>query len=69
MKQEWVIHRQITLQADGQRRWDLAYQSLPRWIQTATQTGLPTQTNQEEDHESSDLYPSIDATPGSNSDD
>ena len=69
MRQEWVIHRQIILQADGQRRWDLMYQSLLRWIQTASQTGLPTQANQEEDHASSDLYPSIDATSGSNPDD
>jgi len=69
MKQEWVIHRQITPQADGQRRWDLTYQNLLRWIQTASQTGLPTQANQEEDHASSDLYPSIDATSGSNPDD
>ena len=69
MKQEWVIHRQIMPQADGQRRWDLTYQSLLRWIQTASPTGLPTQTDQEEDHASSDLYPSIDATSGSNPDD
>jgi hypothetical protein len=69
MKQEWVIHRQIIPQADGQRRWDLTYQSLLRWIQTANQTGLLTQTNQEADHASSDLCPSIDSTSGSNPDD
>lgn len=69
MRQEWVIHRQIILQADGQRRWDLTYQSLLRWIQMTNQSGLPTQANQEEDHASSDLYPSIDATSGSNPDD
>ena len=69
MRQEWVIYRQIILQADGQRRWDLTYQSLLRWIQMTNQSGLPTQANQEEDHASSDLYPSIDATSGSNPDD
>jgi hypothetical protein len=69
MKQEWMVHRQIIPQADGQRRWDLTYQSLLRWIQMTNQSGLPTQANQEEDHASSDLYPSIDATSGSNPDD
>ena len=69
MKQEWMVHRQIIPQADGQRRWDLIYQNLLRWAQTASQTGLPTQTSQEANHESSDLHPSIHPTSGSDPDD
>ncbi len=68
MKQEWVIHRQIVPQADGQRRWDLAYRGLLRWAQTANPTGLPSQINQEADHASSDLHPRIDPTAGADPD-
>jgi len=63
-KVEWNIHRQIAPQGDGQRRWDLTYQCLLKWAQTAA-----TQRNQEADHASSDLCPRINPTPGSDPDD
>ncbi len=69
MKQEWMIHRQITPQPDGQRRWDLAYQSLLKWVQTANPTSLPGQTKQEANHASSDLHPRIDPAAGADPDD
>lgn len=69
MKQEWMIHRQITPQSDGQRRWDLAYQGLLKWVQLANQAGLPTQNKQEADHASSNLHSGIDPTASADPDD
>jgi hypothetical protein len=68
MKQEWTIHRRTVEQADGQRRWDLAYQCLLRWAQMAGQEALSTQIQQEAHHESRGLRASIDPAAGSNSD-
>ena len=40
MKTEWTIHRQTTVQNDGQRRWDMAYQCLLRWVETARKENM-----------------------------
>jgi hypothetical protein len=68
MKQEWTVRRQIAEQANGQRRWDLAYQCLLRWAQTMRQEPLSTQNQQEAHHESSDLRAGIDPAAGPDSD-
>jgi len=57
MKQEWAIHRQAVQQADGQRRWDLAYQSLLKWAKAMQQKQAS--LLQEANHESSNLCPSF----------
>jgi hypothetical protein len=46
----------------------LAYQCLLRWAQTMRQEMLPIQAHQEAHHESRDLCPGIDPTPGPESD-
>jgi len=66
MKQEWTVRRQIAEQADGQRRWDLAYQCLLRWAQSMRQE--PQSTQQEAYHESSDLRAGVDPAAGPDSD-
>jgi hypothetical protein len=68
MKQEWTIHRQTVEQADGQRRWDLAYQCLLRWAQATRQKNLSMQTQQEANDESSNLCAGIDAATSTDSD-
>lgn len=68
MKQEWTVHRRTVQQADGQHRWDLAYQCLLRWAQTARQETLSVQTQQEAHHESSDLRSGIDTAAGAGPD-
>ena len=65
MKQDWMIHRQTVQQIDGQRRWDLVYQSLLR----SSDEKIIQLNIQEAENESRNLRSSIDATAGSNSDD
>jgi hypothetical protein len=36
MKHQWRVRRQTTPYADGQRRWDRAYQLLLQWATTST---------------------------------
>lgn len=65
MKQDWMIHRQTVQQVDGQRRWDLIYQSLLRW----SDEKIIHLNIQEAENESSNLHTSIDTTSDLNSDD
>lgn len=68
MKQEWRIHREVVPQADGQRRWDLAYQCLLKWATTTRQEILPVQTQQEAGDESGNLCARVDPKTGTNPD-
>jgi hypothetical protein len=37
MKRQWRLRREMIPTEDGQRRWDLAYQHLLRWVTTLEQ--------------------------------
>ena len=62
MEQEWTVHREVVPYADGQRRWDLAYQCLLKWSTTMRQETSSIQTQQEACDESGNLCPSVDPT-------
>jgi hypothetical protein len=63
VKRNWEVRRSLVQRADGQRRWDIAYQRLLQWTQaTATvpdQSTAPIIT-QEVNDESRHLYPCLD---------
>jgi hypothetical protein len=69
MKQKWQISRSLTAQADGQRRWDVAYQLLWQWSREAetqvTTTGVP---KQEKSNECSPICTRIDRSPSTDTD-
>ena len=69
MKQEWRIRREVVPYADGQRRWDLDYQCLLRWVATTRQEILSVQTRQEARDEGNDLCPSVGPKAGADPDD
>lgn len=66
MKQAWTIQRRTVEYRDGQRRWDLAYQCLVSWVESAKQATLGNQTNQEVQDASSDLCSRVDARSDAN---
>jgi len=61
MKHRWQHQRSFLARADGQRRWDQAYQCLLQW----TRETHP----QEEDHVCRSIRPGIDPSPAASSDD
>ena len=68
MKQEWIIHRRMVQQVDGQRRWDLTYQCLLRWAKAARQETSTIERKQEAHDESGYLCSSIDPAAGADPD-
>ena len=64
MKQKWIVSRQTVQQTGGQRRWDLTYQCLLRWAQTAGREEGLIQAQQEVCYESSNLRSGIDTEAG-----
>ena len=58
MKHAWKTRRTLLPQADGQRRWDQAYQLLLQWTQASVPP--PPQTTEEVAHVSSDLCAGLD---------
>jgi uncharacterized protein (UPF0548 family) len=74
MKRQWRIRRQVTEYADGQQRWDKAYQHLLQWATTAEQAStLKSMTNSPTPQEVCDasgcLPASIDEPPSAEPDD
>jgi uncharacterized protein (UPF0548 family) len=71
MKHQWHIHRTTIPVAQGQQRWDQAYQLLLRWAMTNEHTlSMPAPLPQEEvTYASSHVRTRIDHEPGSASDD
>lgn len=62
MNQSWQVHREIIAQADGQRRWDRAYQLLLRWADETLPASSPLIT-QEDDHACCRVCPGLDQSP------
>lgn len=72
MKREWQINRTTVAQANGQQRWDQAYQLLLRWAQAhppAAATPLPAPPSQEVSHASSGVRTGVDEPSSSAADD
>lgn len=67
MKAEWTLSRTLMVRADGQRRWDIAYQLLMGWMNTEQVPECPHQ--QEEHNGNRPVRTSIDPTPATDSDD
>lgn len=61
---EFRIRRQAIPTANGQRRWDQAYQNLIRWSLGVPQDRLQEAPQQENGDESSDVCPSVYTTAG-----
>jgi hypothetical protein len=69
MKQKWIANRQAEQRADGQHRWDVAYQCLLRWTRAAICEDILIQSHQEEVcYESSNLRSGVDAAASSSPD-
>jgi hypothetical protein len=72
MKREWHISRTTLAQANGQQRWDQAYQLLLRWAQAhppAAATPLPAPPSQEVSHASSGIRAGVDEPSSPTADD
>lgn len=69
MKREWKLQRSWLEQADGQRRWDHAYQCLLRWAQETGSSAPLLLPPQEVSDESSALHPGFDDTSTTGADD
>lgn len=65
MPQPILIKRTVTAQPGAQHRWDLVYQYLVKWS-LQHEPANPLQ-QKENNHESSDLCPCINPTPGAKS--
>ena len=69
MKRKWQVSRLLTAQADGQRRWDVAYQLLWQWSQEAeTQVKATVVPKQEKSNEYSPICTRIDSPPSTDTD-
>ena len=72
MQREWRIRRALLGTADGQRRWDRAYQDLLAWTcpdQVAPTTLVGERVRKESADAGRDLCAGVDATPGAGADD
>jgi hypothetical protein len=65
---QWSIQRQAIPTADGQRRWDQAYQNVIRWSLVAPQDRLQEAPQQEIGDESGDVCPCVYTTAGASTD-
>jgi hypothetical protein len=70
MKRSWKIRRQLAQFADGQQRWDRAFQHVLRWAQPPetqrmSRSDIDLEAGQEVGHESRDLRPCFDLAAGS----
>lgn len=41
MKRQWQVHRQFQAAAEGERRWDQAYQQLLKWDFRSERPAVP----------------------------
>lgn len=41
MKRQWQVHRQFQAAAEGERRWDQAYQQLLQWALRSERPAVP----------------------------
>ena len=69
MKRQWRTRRQLIESADGQRRWDRAYQCLLRWgsqvvLERPAEAVTGAQPIQEVSDESGSVRASFDPTSG-----
>jgi hypothetical protein len=62
MKTAWHVRRTTRAGADGERRWDYAYQFLLRWAMTdaASEVPAPVHYKKEADHGNRAVCPSLD---------
>jgi uncharacterized protein (UPF0548 family) len=69
MERQWQKRRRLVAQADGQRRWDRAFQALLQWSahEPGALKGLGAAT-QEVDDESSGVCACLDAAPSADPD-
>ena len=70
MHTDWHVHRTVSAQNDGERRWDYAYQFLLQWAmeQTAGKSPAPSH-HQEDSHGSRSLHPCLDTSSATAADD
>ena len=69
MERQWQKRRRLVAQADGQRRWDRAFQALLQW--SAPEPGrlkVPGVPKQEVDDESSGVCTCLDPAPSADAD-
>jgi hypothetical protein len=71
MQRQWQVRRTTVAAANGQQRWDHAYQLLVRWATTSqpppvAPAPLP---RQEVPHARSGVYPRLDDAPSAAADD
>ncbi|GAC1509554.1 MAG: hypothetical protein NVS1B6_16680 [Steroidobacteraceae bacterium] len=72
MKRQWQIRRTALTAADGQQRWDRAYQQVLIWTSPAPPTLVVTTSGAQEaegKHARSDVCASINAAAGTDADD
>ena len=70
MKSAWKVHRTVAARADGQRRWDYAYQFLLQWMADVSITQFSAHIpQQEEGNARGTLRPGLDRTSTTGSDD
>src|SRR5262245_62003013 len=71
MKRQWALRRAMVATADGQRRWDRAYQRLLSWTMPNPQPPVPSASEQlaEVADASSGLCAGLDPAPGAGADD
>jgi hypothetical protein len=72
MKRSWTKRRTVQELADGEQRWDRAFQLLLRWAQEiefdrAAHVVAPGERRQEVRDEDSDLCAGVDSAPSSDS--
>ena len=72
MRQQWIVQRTVRAESDGQRRWDRAYQHLLAWANPEPRNEHNTipcpPPDQEKNHESSNIRPSVHPAPGTDTD-
>jgi hypothetical protein len=51
MKPQWDVSRAVVAHADGQRRWDYAYQFLLRWMMDHLAGAAPALSHPQEDQD------------------
>jgi hypothetical protein len=67
MRCQWIIRRTARPDANGQRRWDQAYQRVMTWMEEMVDAPAGVSRGlvvQEGDHEGGPLRARLDATPG-----
>jgi hypothetical protein len=57
MKSEWQVSRTTIEQADGQRRWDIAYQLLIQWQEAINNHAINPLEQEDKEHEDSSIHP------------